>query len=809
MTRFSRNVLAEVVEELAHLLPAQGPISVFIHHNPLHALEHLPFEDAVVDAARRLGCEPFLPEARYRTNKIPRGRITPVDVESVLAEELGERGGDEIAAGIRRAELERRIVLGGIPEARGSSLVWLLAEAGGLEGWRDDLPDDARAALATDTPASLHAACLRAIARASPAPARAAERAPPCRHADVVRIACGIDVDQRVDAVLIPFVAAYLDQGLARWPMPGRERGMLACFAELYGSGATALAGAWSAELRRLLAREPAADGLESLARSLDALGVAEGELRELVTGTALALRGWAGMVRQLERRPDRVPATELPARLADLLAVRLLVERAVLADVAQDALGHPVPLAALRAELRPRLPAPSAPSGAERAWSLYHLAQLAGLDTRALDALDGSAVDALELVLGETDSLARRRVLHLAYERHHRHRVYDALAQHAPEQPPRAPAFQAIFCIDEREESFRRHLEEVEPDSETLRRGGVLRRRDVLHGARPTRTRAPCARSRCSREHDVAEVASSEAAARRSRACSGAALGSSARALALGQPHGRCAGAIALHARRDRDRAAGAAGALPVARRSACRSAARRPSTPPHAARDRSRPERRAARRRALRLHRRGDGRDRRALSSRTSGSAGASRRWCSSSATARRASTTRTSRRTTAARAAAAAAARTRARSRRWRTTPRVRDRARDARRRHRRRNVVRRRRAQHRATTPSTSSTSTASRTPCAPRFERAAEALRSTRARATRTSAAAASNRSPRGSRRWPRSLHVEARAADLAQPRPEYGHATNAFCVVGRRARTRGLFLDRRAFLVSYDPDARP
>jgi uncharacterized protein YbcC (UPF0753/DUF2309 family) len=50
-------------------------------------------------------------------------------------------------------------------------------------------------------------------------------------------------------------------------------------------------------------------------------------------------------------------------------------------------------------------------------------------------------------------------------------------------------------------------------------------------------------------------------------------------------------------------------------------------------------------------------------------------------------------------------------------------------------------------------------------------------------------------------------HVEGRAADLAQPRPEYGHATNAFCIVGRRARTRGLFLDRRAFLVSYDPTA--
>ena len=48
-------------------------------------------------------------------------------------------------------------------------------------------------------------------------------------------------------------------------------------------------------------------------------------------------------------------------------------------------------------------------------------------------------------------------------------------------------------------------------------------------------------------------------------------------------------------------------------------------------------------------------------------------------------------------------------------------------------------------------------------------------------------------------------HVEARAEDLAQVRPECGHATNAICLVGRRSRTKGLFLDRRAFLTSYDP----
>ena len=52
-------------------------------------------------------------------------------------------------------------------------------------------------------------------------------------------------------------------------------------------------------------------------------------------------------------------------------------------------------------------------------------------------------------------------------------------------------------------------------------------------------------------------------------------------------------------------------------------------------------------------------------------------------------------------------------------------------------------------------------------------------------------------------------HAEARSVDLGQPRPEYGHSTNAMALIGRRDRYRGLYLDRRAFLVSYDPHTDP
>jgi len=46
--------------------------------------------------------------------------------------------------------------------------------------------------------------------------------------------------------------------------------------------------------------------------------------------------------------------------------------------------------------------------------------------------------------------------------------------------------------------------------------------------------------------------------------------------------------------------------------------------------------------------------------------------------------------------------------------------------------------------------------------------------------------------------------IRRRSVSLFEPRPELGHGTNALCFVGHRSLTKGLFLDRRAFMNSYD-----
>jgi uncharacterized protein YbcC (UPF0753/DUF2309 family) len=58
---------------------------------------------------------------------------------------------------------------------------------------------------------------------------------------------------------------------------------------------------------------------------------------------------------------------------------------------------------------------------------------------------------------------------------------------------------------------------------------------------------------------------------------------------------------------------------------------------------------------------------------------------------------------------------------------------------------------------------------------------------------------------------PEKIHdqIRRRSVSLFEPRPELNHATNALCIVGKRELTKGLFLDRRSFLNSYDYSIDP
>jgi uncharacterized protein YbcC (UPF0753/DUF2309 family) len=801
--------LAHVIDELAHLLPAQGPISIFIHHNTLHAFEDRPFEEAVERAAARFNCEPYLSEADYRT-KVARGRILARDVESVIAEELGPSAADEVTGVGTRLDLWRRIVLHGTPTATGRTLSWILEETPALSRFRADLPRDARSARASLSDLDedwaveqvavrhLWEACLKAVGRAGIP--RGIDDVPPVRHRDLLVAVSRLDTDQWIHPPLIRFVAGYLDQGLAYWVMPARDRGVHGCFLDVYGTSLAAQCGPWARALPAFIAddRRSERDELASLEHSLTEIGIARDEWTEYLTSTLLALRGWAGMVRQIEERPDRVPARELPATLTGYLAVRLLFERAALVYAAGQA-GFDGPLSSFRAFLRGRVSQPPLPTAPERAWPLFHVAQLNGLDASIIEQWTADDVARIEAELRVLDGVRRRRILHRAYERALRHHLYDALVRHQPRQPPASPPFQAIFCIDEREESFRRHLEEIDPAAETFGTPGFFRVAMYHQSASDAHPRPLCPVV-IRPEHYVPEIEQdADAFVPRSRRVQRRAAGFlgynvhlGSRMLVRGALLTTLFGGLML---------------VPLILRVVFPWLASRwgriGDTAP--ARTRLRLDRDETRP-PVGKHVGFTVTEMAGIVHDVLEEIGIGGRLAPLVLVVGHGSISLNNPHESAHDCGACGGGRGGPNARAFAQM------ANDPR--------VRRLLAADGLTIDSSTWFVGAERNTCnstvtffdddlvpahlQPVFARACEAFE-----ATRRQEAHERCRRFDAVPDWYPSLaslaHVEGRAADLAQPRPEYGHATNAFCIIGRRARTSGLFLDRRAFLVSYDP----
>jgi len=500
--------LRGIIAAAARLLPAQGPISSFVALNPLHGFEDRPFEQAVEEAARLMHAEPYLEESVYR-EALRQGRITPADIDTVLADDLGPRAADPLAGGrTRLLDLQRVLLTKGLKHESDAAVRWTLTESDATERLRPDLDPACRERLLAAAgeqeagapplaaercaASDLWHACVEATAGGR---AVLVHRRPPARPRDlIVAVRPDLDPDALVHPPLIRLVSAYLDQGVADWVMPDRSRGLLAAVAEV--ASRSGPEDRWAGGLRsrfgEIAARCRAAPGAtdvacEVIAEELAALDVGDGDRAEVVAAALLALRGWAGMVWQLEQRPDLAPCVRLPARLADFLAVRLVFDRVAATWTARRLVGgaarasaEPVRLAAVWSELRDRFPAVRGPGTVSRAFLLHQLAQLLGLSAADLRSLDDAEIAALERSIYAFDSFTRRRLLHLAYERRFNTTILDALASLPPDHdppaagPPRRTA-QVVFCVDDRCESLRRHLEEHDAAVETFGAAGFF----------------------------------------------------------------------------------------------------------------------------------------------------------------------------------------------------------------------------------------------------------------------------------------------------------------------------------------------
>ena len=156
--------LEGILHRVGHLLPEQIPLEAFVHHNTLHAYEHLPFEGALQAASAELGTAAAMPEAFTRA-QLRSGRILSIDLDETLA----DRVPDLLLPGMQlsQRELVRRVTIAGLHEAAGPTLAWHLSESNVLDVIAEGVPDEARDALRAQGPAPT---VLRALWAAAQAP---------------------------------------------------------------------------------------------------------------------------------------------------------------------------------------------------------------------------------------------------------------------------------------------------------------------------------------------------------------------------------------------------------------------------------------------------------------------------------------------------------------------------------------------------------------------------------------------------------------------------------------------------------------
>jgi len=142
-----REAIGQQVAEASEPIAKFWPMRTFVHHNPLHGFEHMPFDDAIHAAKALFGGLGYLPNEEYR-ELYQDGRISAEAIDNALACEgptLDDAqsvtiGDDEVSA----AQIWRLHLLFGIGRLEPTLLPWTLSTGGALTELQSDFPQTSK-----------------------------------------------------------------------------------------------------------------------------------------------------------------------------------------------------------------------------------------------------------------------------------------------------------------------------------------------------------------------------------------------------------------------------------------------------------------------------------------------------------------------------------------------------------------------------------------------------------------------------------------------------------------------------------------
>ena len=338
--------MKEILHELRHFLPAQAPLKDFVHHNTLHAFQHLPFFQALKQANSQFGYQGFLSLEEYR-QLYREGKIKGNIIKKVLEEHFGMAANDW--------------------------LVKLLDES--VESFSDPKIGQFRAHWRSDY------------------------------HFNLNKV---------THPFLFRMIAAYLDQGISIWSFPVEPNGFLDSVRTIQQQSFSSIVRSKRVQSLLLKDQLELTELLEILVGDPDSYGW-------YLFDQQFAHPGWSGMVSVLESQPESLLDAK-PITLEDVIKFECLLE----IDALDQKFGENW------SPLGVRFPHPTE------------------------ELFDATLFEEADLVL---------QCWQEAFEWSYYDEVLAGIAAVAPQVPKvNAPSFQALFCIDDRECSTRRHLEYIDP---------------------------------------------------------------------------------------------------------------------------------------------------------------------------------------------------------------------------------------------------------------------------------------------------------------------------------------------------------